>query len=121
MRAAFVGLLLKAAFGLSYGNPGFHKIMHSAQKNILDLPCQYEDGRYIPRDIILVSVDRYEIIETYPDDKYLSSCLVYACHEDIILHILFALDRETDSVRIITAYKPSPDKWGDDGKTRRTP
>ena len=39
--------------------------------------------RYITRDIILASVDRYEIIETYPDDKYLSSCLVYACHEDI--------------------------------------
>lgn len=77
--------------------------------------------RYFPRDIILASVDRYEIIETYPDDKYLSSCLVYACHEDMILHILFALDRETDTVRIITAYKPSPDKWEDDGKTRRTP
>ena len=77
--------------------------------------------RYIPRDIILASVDRYEIIETYPDDKYLSSCLVYACHEDMILHILFALDRETDTVRIITAYKPSPDKWEGDGKTRRTP
>ena len=77
--------------------------------------------RYIPRDIILASVDRYEIIETYPDDKYLSSCLVFACHEDMILHILFALDRETDTVRIITAYKPSPDKWEDDGKTRRTP
>jgi len=77
--------------------------------------------RYITRDIILASVDRYEIIETYPDDKYLSSCLVYACHEDMILHILFALDRETDTVRIITAYKPSPDKWEDDGKTRRTP
>ncbi len=77
--------------------------------------------RYIPRDIILASVDRYEIIETYPDDKYLSSCLVYACHNDMILHILFALDRETDTVRIITAYKPSPDKWEDDGKTRRTP
>jgi hypothetical protein len=39
----------------------------------------------------------------------------------MILHILFALDRETDTVRIITAYKPSPDKWEDDGKTRRTP
>jgi hypothetical protein len=77
--------------------------------------------RYIPRDIILASVDRYEIIETYPDDKYLSSCLIYACHEDMILHILFALDIETDTVRIITAYKPSPDKWEDDGKTRRTP
>ena len=77
--------------------------------------------RYIPRDIILASVDRYEIIETYPDDKYLSSCLVYACHEDMAVHILFALDRETDTVRIITAYKPFPDKWEDDGKTRSTP
>jgi len=77
--------------------------------------------RYIPRDIILALVDRYEIIETYPDDKYLSSCLVYACHEDMVSHVLFALDSESDAVRIITAYQPSPDKWEEDGKTRRKP
>jgi hypothetical protein len=77
--------------------------------------------RYIPREIILASVDLYEIIETYPDDKYLLSCLVYSCHNDMAVHILFALDRATDTVRIITAYKPSPDKWEEDGKSRRTP
>jgi hypothetical protein len=37
------------------------------------------------------------------------------------VHILFALDRATDTVRIITAYKPSPDKWEEDGKSRRMP
>jgi hypothetical protein len=77
--------------------------------------------RYIPRDIILALVDRYEIIETYPGDKYLSSCLVYASNEDMVLHVLCALDNESDAVRIVTAYRPSPDKWEEDGKTRRKP
>jgi hypothetical protein len=77
--------------------------------------------RFIPRDIILASVDSYEILESYPDDKYLFSCLVYACYNESAIHILFALDMETDTVRIITAYRPSSDKWENGGKTRRTP
>jgi len=33
--------------------------------------------RYIERKTIFSSVDSYEIIEKYPGDKYLPSCLVY--------------------------------------------
>jgi hypothetical protein len=35
-------------------------------------------GRFIPREAILASTESYEIIEEYPKDKYLPSCLVYA-------------------------------------------
>lgn len=30
-------------------------------------------GRFIPREAILASVDTYELVEAYPDDKYLPS------------------------------------------------
>lgn len=28
-------------------------------------------GRFIPREAILAAVDTYELVEAYPDDKYL--------------------------------------------------
>lgn len=77
--------------------------------------------RAIPRNLILDSFSRYEIIEEYPDDKYLPSYLVYSSYQEKIFHILFACDVENDHVRIITAYYPSLGKWKEDFKTRRKP
>jgi hypothetical protein len=77
--------------------------------------------RSIARQAILEAVDTYEIIEAYPEDKYFPSSLVLATHHEEGFHILFAADVEGTNVRIITAYRPSPDEWESDGKTRRTP
>ncbi|OGF67675.1 MAG: hypothetical protein A2Y62_11140 [Candidatus Fischerbacteria bacterium RBG_13_37_8] len=77
--------------------------------------------RFIPREAILLSVDTYEIIEEYPQDKYLPSYLIYAAYEDLILHIQIAVDIKNDSITIITAYKPTLEKWETDLKTRRKP
>jgi hypothetical protein len=76
-------------------------------------------GRFIPREAILSSVDSYEIIERYADDKYLPSCLIYAEHEGLPIHIHIAIDVEGDRVTIVTVYRPSRDKWERDLKTRR--
>jgi hypothetical protein len=65
-------------------------------------------------------VDTYEIIEEYPEDKYLPSCLVYARYKAEVIHIQIATDLENDNITIVTAYKPSLDKWEKDLKTRRT-
>jgi hypothetical protein len=35
-------------------------------------------GRHITRDEILEAIDSYEIVEAYPDDKYLPSYLLLA-------------------------------------------
>jgi len=78
-------------------------------------------GRSITREAILDSVDKYEIIETYPEDKYLPSCLIYTKHAEQIIHFLAATDMENDNIRIITTYKPTLDKWEEDLKTRRKP
>ena len=76
-------------------------------------------GRFIPREVILDSTDTYEIIEEYPGDKYLPSYLVYAEHKGEVLHIHMATDIAASAVVIVTAYRPTPDKWEADLKTRR--
>jgi hypothetical protein len=75
--------------------------------------------RCITREKIIASVNTYEIIEAYADDKYVPSYLVYSRHKDTIFHIVFAVDFEGDNVRIVTAYSPDPQEWESDLKTRR--
>jgi hypothetical protein len=48
--------------------------------------------RAITRKMILETTDAYEIIESYPDDKYLPSYLVCSRFGDIVFHVLFAVD-----------------------------
>jgi uncharacterized protein DUF4258 len=76
--------------------------------------------RSISREQILQAVSTYEILEAYPDDKYLPSYLVFAQHEDVRFPVLFATDTLARNVRVITAYVPSPERWNSDFKTRRT-
>ena len=75
-------------------------------------------GRYLKRDEILNAVDSYEIIESYPEDKYLPSYLVLAAAS---FHVQFATDVEGENVRIVTVYRPDPIEWKSDLKTRRAP
>mgnify|MGYP005646966379 CR=1 FL=1 len=76
--------------------------------------------RRISRKDIISSTAVYEVINEYPDDKYFPSYLIYSRYEDVIFHILFAVDVEGDNVRIVTAYYPDPEEWESDLKTRRT-
>jgi hypothetical protein len=75
--------------------------------------------RCIDRSEVIQSTENYEIIESYPDDKYLPSYLVWTRHEDGILHVLFAVDVEGGNVRVITAYRPDPIEWDDEYKRRK--
>ena len=78
-------------------------------------------GRFVERQTILDAVDSYEIVELYPEDKYLPSCLVLAWLSGEPMHVLFAMDVVGDNVRVVTAYRPSPDEWENDFTTRRPP
>lgn len=86
----------------------------------MDLPCNHASERaiYTARGNFEFC-GTYEIIESYPKDKYMPSYLVYATHNDEVLHIQIAADRKDDSVRIVTAYKPTLDKWEAGFKIRR--
>lgn len=78
-------------------------------------------GRFVARQTILDAVESYEVVESYPDDKYLPSYLVLARLAGDAIHVLFATDVEGDNVRAVTAYRPSPDEWAGDLKKRRRP
>ena len=75
--------------------------------------------RLISRHMIVESADDYEIIESYPEDKYLPSYLVYSSYQNSIFHVLFAVDVENMNVRVITAYRPNAQEWSIDFKRRR--
>jgi len=76
-------------------------------------------GRDVRREAILDAVDLYELVEAYPDDKYLPSFLLVTGSPSEAIHVLFGVDVAGDNVRVVTAYRPSPDEWDDDLKTRR--
>lgn len=75
--------------------------------------------RPLSRDVILGAVDSFDIIEEYPDDKYLPSYLVRAAHGKLIFHVQIATDVVLDNIRIVTAYEPNPQKWDREFRTRR--
>ena len=64
--------------------------------------------RHISRDEILAAVNSYQLIESYPEDKYLPSYLILAGPS---FHVLFATDIEENNVRVVTAYRPDPREW----------
>jgi hypothetical protein len=75
-------------------------------------------GRFIRRDTILDAVETFELVEAYPDDKYLPATVLGRAGGDAF-HVLFAIDVETDNVRIVTAYRPTQRSGRNDLKTRR--
>jgi hypothetical protein len=76
-------------------------------------------GRFIPREAILDAVETFELVEAYPDDKYLPSYLVLGRVGDDAFHVVFATDVESDNVRVVTVYRPDAAEWQGDLKTRR--
>ena len=76
-------------------------------------------NRGISRSAIVESVETYEVIEEYPDDKYFPSYLVCGRYQGNVVHIVFAADVNGENVRMITAYYPNPLEWEQDLKTRR--
>ena len=83
---------------------------------------QHANRRFNERGINLDDIESAvlngEIIEEYPDDNPLPSCLILGKSADNLpLHIVASADEEF--LYIITAYYPSLQKWNEDFKTRR--
>jgi len=76
------------------------------------------EGRSVPRAAVLDLADA-QVIESYPDDKYLPSYLVLTRHSGVVFHILFAVDVPGSNVRVVTTYRPDPTEWESDFRTRR--
>lgn len=75
--------------------------------------------RGLTADTLLSAVSSLEIIEAYPDDKYLPSFLLRGESEGSVFHAHIATDPEGANVRVVTMYEPSPDEWDEDSRVRR--
>ncbi len=77
--------------------------------------------RGITRQAVLDAAPGYEVIASYPEDRYLPSYLVFAQQGNRTIHILCAADTLGGNVRVITAYAPDPGEWDETLKRRRKP
>lgn len=75
--------------------------------------------RGISVDDIIQCIDTGEIIKQYEDDKPFPSCLVLgAAVNEVYIHVVVSHDREW--IYLITAYRPDPDIWEPDFRTKRS-
>ena len=75
--------------------------------------------RAISRETIFAAESAYEIIESYPADKYLPSYLVFLRNRSRHVPCLVRSGRCRRRVRVVTAYSPDPSQWSSDLKNRR--
>ena len=61
--------------------------------------------------MLLPGVESLEIIESYPDDKYLPRLLLRSESEGTVFHVHLATDVDGGSVRVVTMYSPEPAEW----------
>jgi hypothetical protein len=71
--------------------------------------------------MLLKGADSLEIIEAYPDDKYLPSFLVRGEFEGRVFHAQIATDVEARNVRVVTMYIPASDDWDSGFRMRSVP
>lgn len=79
------------------------------------------EQRSLGSEMLLKGADSLEIIEAYPEDKYLPSFLVRGEFESRTFHAQIATDVEARNVRVVTMYIPVPEEWDSEFRIRRVP
>ena len=75
--------------------------------------------RGITREIVKQAVVTGELIEYYPMDRPLPSCLILGGMALETIHVVAAIDDATGTAFVITAYFPDSKHFMPDLKTRR--
>jgi len=75
--------------------------------------------RMISKDDVLAVIRKGEVLIDYPDDTPYPSCLMLGFIENKPIHVVYAIDKETRTGIVITAYVPDSRLWTDDFKSRR--
>ena len=82
---------------------------------------QHSRKRFAERGIKIADVCNAisvgSIIELYPDDYPVPSCLIKGMSANKIIHICASI--MDNRINIITAYFPSAEKWENDWRTRK--
>ena len=93
------------------------RIQTKIQKRLYEFSKHAVDQTFVRnvrvREVEQAILNRSEIIEDYPDDKFGSSCLILGFTDnDRPLHILCSYP-ERPLLKIITVYEPDPGLWQD--------
>ena len=76
--------------------------------------------RGIDAEMLGNAIASLEIIEAYPEDKYLPSFLLRGEIKGAVFHTQIATDVEGNNVRVVTMYRPDADEWNEGFRKRRT-
>jgi hypothetical protein len=75
--------------------------------------------RALTAGMLDAAMESLEIIESYPEDKYLPSFLLRGESSGSVFHAQIATDVEGKNIRIVTMYIPDPDGWDQGLRMRR--
>jgi hypothetical protein len=75
--------------------------------------------RSLGSEMLIQGSDSLEIIESYPDDKYLPSFLLRGEVEARVFHVQIAADVQARNVRIVTMYIPAAEEWDSEFRARK--
>ena len=76
-------------------------------------------ARSISIDDIKRVVNKGEKIASYPDDRPYPSYLLFYSVKQRPIHVVVAVNPDSQTCVIVTAYEPSPEIWEVDFKTRK--
>jgi hypothetical protein len=57
------------------------------------------------------AISTLEVVEAYPQDKYLPSFLIRGESDEVVFHAQIATDVEGKNIRVVTIYVPDPNEW----------
>lgn len=77
------------------------------------------EKRITKNDVVEV-IATGEIIAEYPDDRPFPSYLMLGFKNLRPLHVVFAVDEDSQTCHIITVYSPDSSLWSEDFKIRRS-
>jgi hypothetical protein len=75
--------------------------------------------RGISRDMVKIVLQTGEVIEDYPYDKPYPSALFLGWYNKKPIHVVVAINYESEYCFVITAYEPDFEHFNSDYKTRR--
>lgn len=78
-------------------------------------------SRAISPDSVLRIIREGEMIASYPDDTPFPSVLILGFEKRAPIHVVVAKKPGTGTCFVVTVYRPDPDLWSNDFKTRRQP
>ncbi|PSN12594.1 hypothetical protein C7293_19540 [filamentous cyanobacterium CCT1] len=77
--------------------------------------------RTISRDEVKAVLAEGEVIAEYPNDRPYPSYLMLRVVNQRPIHVVAAMDADTQTAYVVTAYEPDLNLWQPDFKTRKQP